>query len=162
MSQTVANKYLCKQTASGTYTDINLLFDGVKVLKSDGFFSVGKSKNVYQAQWVNSQTEDFLIAHESDQSRKIIRENVTIELSFAISQKYTETEIDEEEVYAAMCDYFLNGEVYLRSQYAGKDVRVIALEGQEPNAIRLKRNNNNFILASWKFHALEKPYRSIG
>ena len=55
MANKSSGRYYAKNTENGTFADITTLFDGVAVLKVDGFNAKGKPVNVYTAQWVNNQ-----------------------------------------------------------------------------------------------------------
>jgi len=68
MAQDLTGKYFVKNTAGGTFADVTALFDGLRILKVDGFLAKGKPVNIYTAQWFGSQEEDFMITSFSEQN----------------------------------------------------------------------------------------------
>ena len=61
MANDLTNKYFVKNTEGGSFQDVTTLFNGLRILKVDGFLAQGKPINIYTAQWVDEQEEDFLI-----------------------------------------------------------------------------------------------------
>ena len=64
----LTNKYAYRKGTTGSWTEFESIA-GVRVLSIDGIDERGDAVNVYSEQWVNSETEDFLIA---DDENKII------------------------------------------------------------------------------------------
>ena len=91
MNNDLKGIYFARNTTNGQFTDITNLVDGVRVLSVTGFYDKGEPVNIYTAQWVNSQNEDFMIAHPNN---TVIRKNVDIEITFIIHQKYAVGNID--------------------------------------------------------------------
>lgn len=90
MAKNIIGKYYVRNNENGVYADIGVLFDGVAILTLSGLSEIGEAINVYTEQWLNepSQKEDFLIT--SDNGR-IIRKNVDIVMTFAVSRRYSMT-----------------------------------------------------------------------
>ena len=89
MANKSSGRYYAKNTENGTFADITTLYDGVAVLKVDGFNAKGKPVNIYSEQWINNQTEDFMITTLDGSSNPVvIRENTDIEITFIVMQKY--------------------------------------------------------------------------
>lgn len=152
MAKKINNKYFVKNTASGSYSDVTTLFDGVNVLSVGNMSAIGKAVNIYTAQWVDSQTEDMIIAGDN-----VIRENVDITVTFVVGQRYANATIDTQAVYDAFVNYMTNTDVWIRSAYVGKQVHCVALDGFEPKTVKLQRGSESYILGEIKLHTIEKP-----
>lgn len=150
------NKYFVKNTSNGSYSDITTLFDGVAILKVDGMNEKGEPINIYTAQWINSQTEDFLITTINNQNQRVvIRKNVDIEITFAVNRKYASTNIDELTVHDNFINYMTSSDVWIKSAYMNnKAVHCICLSSYKPTAMKLNRGNNSFITGTIKLHCI--------
>lgn len=158
MAKKLNSKYWIKNTAGGSFSDVTTLFDGVNILAVNGLDSKGKTVNVYTAQWVNSQTEDFLITTlDANNNPVIIRENVDITVVFCVGQRYATGTIDTQSVYDRFVNYMTNSDVWVRSSYVGKQVHCVALDKVEPKTIKLKRGTSTYILGEITLHCLEQP-----
>ena len=158
MARKITGKYYCKNTSSGSYSDVTTLFDGVNVLSVDGFDSRGRTVNVYSQQWLDTQDEDFLITTvDGNNNPVIVRENVDVTVTFAVSRRYANNVIDEQTVYDNFVNYLTGSDVWIASKYVGKQVHCVALEGVTPQTVKLKRGNNSYILGEVKLHTLSKP-----
>lgn len=158
MAKKITGKYLAKNTANGSYADITTLFDGVVVLAVEGFDSLGKALNVYSAQWIDSQTEDFLITtRDENDNPVVIRENVAIKVVFAVSQRYADTTIDPQGVYDSFLAYLTGSDVWIASRYFGKQVHCFAQDKVDPKTVKLHRGGNSYLLGEITLHTLEKP-----
>lgn len=159
MANTSKNRYFVKNTASGTFTDITTMFDGVAVLKLTGLIGKGKPVNIYTEQWVNDQAEDFLITTlDTNNNPVVIRENVNIELTFIIRQKYASTTINLLTVHDNFISYMTNSDVWLKSSYLGnKYVHCVCLNEYKPTTVDLERGDNSYIMGTITLHALEAP-----
>ena len=158
MARAITGKYYAKNTASGSFSDVTTLYAGVNVLSIDGFDSRGKSLNIYNVQWIDSQEEDFLVTTvDANNNPVIVRENVDITVTFAVSRRYANSTIDEQTVYDNFVNYLTGSDVWLASKYVGKQVHCVALEGVTPQKVKLKRGNNSYILGEVKLHTLSKP-----
>lgn len=153
------NRYFVKNTSDGVFQDITTLFDGVAVLKVDGVLAKGKPVNIYTAQWVNSQVEDFMITTLDQNDRPIvIRENVDIELTFIVHQKYANSVIDVQDVHDGFVDYMTGSDVWIRSSYVGnKYVHCVCLKDYKPTTVKLQRGINSYIIGTISFHTLDAP-----
>ena len=166
------NTYFVKKTESGTFQDITTLYNGVRILKIDGFLAKGKPVNIYTAQWVNEQEEDFLIANTETINNVevpvVIRENVDIEMTFIVKRKYASYNIDVQTVHDNFVDYMTGSDIYLKSAYFGnKYVHCVCLDEYKPTTVKLNRSNydansqttidNSYIIGTLKFHCLDTP-----
>lgn len=151
MANDLTGKYYIRFTAGGKSQDVTTRYSGLRILAISGFAQKGEAINVYNEQWVNSETEDFMIAGSS-----IKRKNVNIEVTFIVSSRYS-SGIDPYEVYQSFIDDMTQKEVWLTSQYANKDLHCVSLESFEPTTVKLNRGNNGYILGKIKMHLLEPP-----
>lgn len=153
------NRYFVKNTESGSFTDITTMFDGVAVLMLTGMLEKGKPVNIYTAQWVNNQEEDFLITTLNEsQTPVVIRENVDVELTFMVRQKFASGTIDVQSVHDAFVDYMTGTDVWLKSSYLGnKYVHCVCLKEYKPTTVKLGRGSDSFIIGTLTFHTLESP-----
>lgn len=154
-----ANRYFVKNTSSGTFADITALFDGVAVLKLDGMLEKGKPVNIYTAKWINSQSEDFLITtFDENEHPIVIRENVELELTFIVRQKYANNTIDVQSVHDNFTNYMTNSDVWLKSAYLGnKYVHCVCLKEYKPTTVKLDRGVDSYIMGTIQLHALDAP-----
>ena len=154
-----SNRYFVKNTENGTFQDITTLFDGVAVLKVDGMLAKGRPVNVYTAQWINSQEEDFLITTLDEHDNPVvIRENVDLEITFIVRQKYATGTIDVQSVHDNFVDYMTGSDVWIKSSYLGnKYVHCVCLKEYKPTTIMLERGANSYIMGTLTLHTLEAP-----
>lgn len=148
-------KYYIKRNASDTFVDITEMFDGVAVLSLDGFNERGEALNVYHAQWIDSQEEDFLVANENN---IVIRSNVDLNLTIVVSERYKSTtnRFFEDVVYDDIIDYLCNhGAFYIKSTIANRVAKVVCLNSVKPTSQRLNRGVNGYILVTITLHALD-------
>jgi len=164
MAKDLSNKYFVKRQESDSWQDVTTLFDGIKILSIKGFNEEGESVNVYSEQWVNSQTEDFLVATKGENDNDVvIRKNVDLELTFIAGSRYSASgNVDTQTVYDLFNDYVCkHGDFYVKSAYSGKYAHVVCLKGVKPTTEKLHRGNNSYILATATLHTLEPPTVSI-
>lgn len=154
MANELKGKYYTKNSSGGTYQDFATKFNGLRVLAVSGLDSKGKALNVYAAQWMDSQTEDFMITTNNG---VIVRENVDIKVVFVISRRYASSTIDEQSVYDTFIDYMTNTDVWVASRYVGKQVHCVASDKFEPKTLKLHRGGSSYILGEITLHTLEKP-----
>ena len=154
-----SNRFFAKNTESGTFQDITTMFDGVAVLKLDGMLAKGKPLNVYTAQWLSSQKEDFLITTLDDNDNPVvIRENVDLELTFIVRQKYATGTIDVQTVHDNFVDYITGSDVWLKSSYVGnKYVHCVCLKDYKPTTVKLGRGDNSYMMGTITLHCLDAP-----
>ena len=154
-----SNRFFAKNTESGTFQDITTMFDGVAVLKLDGMLAKGKPVNVYTAQWLSNQREDFLITTLDDNDNPIvIRENVDLELTFIVRQKYATGTIDVQTVHDNFVDYITGSDVWLKSSYVGnKYVHCVCLKDYKPTTVKLGRGDNSYMMGTITLHCLDAP-----
>lgn len=159
MANNSKNKYFVKNTVNGAFTDITTLYDGVAVLKLTGLLDKGKPVNIYTAQWVDSKAEDFMITKlDANNNPVVIRENVNIELTFIVRQKYASTTIDVQTVHDNFVNYMTGTDVWLKSAYLGnKYVHCVCLNEYKPTTINLGRGANSYIMGTITLHALDAP-----
>lgn len=154
-----SNRYFVKNTESGTFQDITALFDGVAVLKVENMLAKGKPVNIYTAQWINSQREDFLITSKDALNNPlVIRENVEISLTFIVRQKYASNTIDVQSVHDNFVAYMTGRDVWIKSAYLGnKYVHCVCLSEYKPTTIKLGRGDDSYALGTISFHTLDAP-----
>ena len=153
------NRYFVKNTSDGVFTDITTLFDGVAVLKVDGMLAKGKPVNIFTQQWIGSQEEDFLITTLDEHDNPVvIRENVDIEVTFIVRQKYATGTINVQSVHDNFVDYMTGTDIWLKSSYLGnKYVHCVCLKEYKPTTIMLERGANSYIMGTLTLHALDAP-----
>lgn len=159
MAQDLKNVYFVKNTQAGTFQDVTTLYQGVRILKVDGFLAKGKPINIYTAQWVGSQTEDFMITTlDGNNNPVVIRENVDLEITFIVRQKYANTTIDVQTVHDNFVAYMTNSDVWIKSAYVNnKYVHCVCLKEYKPTTVKLKRGTNSWIMGTLTLHCLDAP-----
>lgn len=151
--------YFVKNTQNGNFVDVTNAFNGVRILAVEGVAAKGKAVNVYNAQWMDSQTEDFMVTSNNG---IIIRENVDIEVTFIVHNRYASSTIDVKQMHDQFVDYMTRKEVWIKTNYQnGVIAHCVALEGYEPTTMKLQRGNqSSFALGTIKLHcidAIEEP-----
>ena len=153
------NRFFVKNTQSGTFQDITTMFDGVAVLKLDGMLAKGEPVNVYTAQWIDSQQEDFMITTlDGNDNPVVVRKNVDLELTFIVRQKYATGTIDVQTVHDNFVDYITGSDIWLKSSYVGnKYVHCVCLKEYKPTTVKLGRGDNSYIMGTITLHCLDAP-----
>lgn len=153
------NRYYVKNTENGTFQDITVLFDGVAVLKVDGFLKRGKPVNIYTAQWVDEQEEDFLITTlDGNDNPVVIRENMDIEITFIVRQKYATGTINVLSTHDNFVDYMTGSDVWIKSSYMGnKNVHCVCMHEYAPTTVMLDRGDKSYIMGTITLHCLSAP-----
>ena len=159
MANKSSGRYYAKNTGSGTFADITTLFDGVAVLKVDGFNAKGKPVNVYTAQWVNNQSEDFLITTlDCNNNPIVIRENTDIEITFIVKQKYASSTIDVLTQHDGFVNYMTNSDVWIKSSYMGnKYAHCVCLKEYKPTTQKLGRGSDSYMMGTITLHCIDAP-----
>lgn len=160
MGNDLKNKYFFRNNTSENWSDVTVLFTGVKILSITGFNEVSDAINIYCEQWVNSEQEDFLISNEDDQGNaKIVRKNVDLSLTFICGERYGA--LDTQTTYDAFVDYIAkHGDFYIKSVYTNKIAHVICLSGIKPTVEKLHRGDKSYIMATATLHVLE-PFTDV-
>ena len=151
--------YQIKNREGNAFQNIETLFDGVRILKVDNMLARGKAVNIYTEQWVNSQEEDFLITTlDGNDNPVVIRENVDIEVTFAVRRKYANSAIDVMSVHNAFVSYMTGSDVWIKSSYVGnKYVHCVCLNDYKPTIIKLNRGDSSFAMGTIVLHCLDAP-----
>lgn len=159
MANNLYSKYYVKNTENGTFTDIATLFSGVVVLKVDGLNAKGEPINIYNAQWQNSQREDFMITNfDKSGNPVVIRKNTDIDITFIVRQKYANSQIDVLTQHDAFVNYMTNSDVWIKSKYyGGKQVHCICLKEYKPTTQKLFRGDNSYMMGTITLHSLDSP-----
>lgn len=162
METTLNDRYFIKRKATDAWTDVCAAFNGVKILAIDGFNEQGDAVNVYTAQWVNRQNEDFLVTTQEAGRDVIIRQNVDLQMTFIAGPRfagYATPEVDDTQaIYNTFVDYIAKGgDFYIRSSYTGKEAHVVCLKSFKPTTQRLHRGSRSYILATAPLHCLDDP-----
>lgn len=164
MANASDNRYYIKvRTNQGVfptnYADIVDSYNGVAILKMDGFLAKGKPVNIYTAQWIDSQTEDFLIGKlDANNDPVIIRENVDIELTFIVSQRYVigNSTINVQNVHDTFVNALTSNDIWLKTSYMGnKQAHCICLKEYKPTMVKLGRGNMSYIMGTIVLHTLD-------
>lgn len=163
----IADKYYVRR-GDQQFATISSLFGGVRILKIDGMTNVGSTKNIYTASWVNSQTEDYMVAGDS-----IVRENVDIDITFIVSNKYGAMNVRQQ--HDAFVAYMTDGELYIKSDYIGRVLRCVCLKDYKPTTVHIGRSGDasDYMIGTIQLHTLdnragdndgyiENPYPSSG
>jgi hypothetical protein len=153
------NRFFVKNTQSGTFQDITTLFNGVAVLKLDGMLAKGEPVNIYTAQWIDSQQEDFMITTlDGSNNPVVVRKNVDLELTFIVRRKYATTNINVQTVHDNFVDYITGSDVWLKSSYVGnKYAHCVCLKEYNPTTVKLGRGDNSYIMGTITLHCLDAP-----
>mgnify|MGYP006988848283 FL=1 len=160
MAQDLKNKYFVKNTENGAFVDVTTQFDGLRILKVDGFLAKGKPVNIYNAQWINDQEEDFLITTlDNNNNPVVIRENVDLEITFIIRSKYANNQsIDVMTQHNAFVDYMTNSDIWLKSAYVNnRYVHCVCLKEYKPTTVKLQRGSESWIMGTITLHTLDAP-----
>lgn len=156
-----SGRYYVKNTENGNFQDITALFNGVAVLSVDNMLSKGKPVNIYTAQWVNSQEEDFLITTLDEHDLPVvIRENTDIDVTFIVRQKYANgsSSIDVMGVHDSFVSYMTDSDIWIRSSYMGnKFVHCVCLKEYKPTTIKLQRGTDSYVMGTITLHTLDAP-----
>lgn len=153
------NTYFIKNSESSSWEDITSKFDGVRILKMDGFLEKGEPINIFTQQWLSNQKEDFLITTlDSSDNPVVVRKNVDLELTFIVRQKYATGTIDVQTVHDNFVDYITGSDVWLKSSYVGnKYVHCVCLKDYKPTTVKLGRGDNSYIMGTITLHCLDAP-----
>lgn len=153
------NRYYVKNTEEGSFTDITSMFDGLAILKIDGMVGHGKPVNIYTAQWVNSQTEDFMITTLDDNENPIvIRENMDISITFIVRKKYAATpnSFNAISVHDSFIGYMTGSDIWVKSSYIGnKQAHCVCVAEYKPTVVKLNRGDNSYIMGTITLHCLD-------
>lgn len=156
-----SGRYYVKNTENGSFEDITTKFDGVAVLKLTGLLAKGKPVNIYTAQWVNEQGEDFMITSFDQNNRpKVIRENVDLELTFIVRKKYAsnQSNFSVQTVHDTFVDYMTSTDVWVKSAYLGNAyAHCVCLKEYKPTLIKFDRGDNTYIMGTITLHCLDAP-----
>ena len=161
MALDLTEKYFVRKSTSAVWEDLITKFDGLKVLSLTGMNSLGKPVNIYTEQWLTgdgTQEEDFMITTEDSQHNPIvIRENVDLSLTFIVSPRYAENDIDPTYVHDSFIEYITSSDFYIKSVYTGKEVHGVVLKEYKPTTESLHRGNNSYIMGTIEIHTLAMP-----
>lgn len=161
MANNSSGRYYIKNTSNGNFVDITTMFDGVAVLKLDGMLAKGKPVNIYTAQWIDSQQEDYMITTLNGSGNPVvIRENIDLELTFIVRKKYASSQQNFNVllVHDNFVSYMTNSDVWLKSAYVGnKYVHCVCLKEYKPTTVKLERGDDSYIIGTLTFHTLESP-----
>ena len=155
---TLRNKYFIKTSVDGQYADIASLVNGARILEIKGILDQGKAVNIYTAQWIDSQTEDFLITTvDENEHPVVIRENADISITFIVGERYKvgSSTIDVAEQHDLLISKLTSSDVWIKTLYANKVAHCVALDSYSPTTIKLQRGRNSYIMGTVKLHILE-------
>lgn len=154
MAQDLSNRYFVRRTTNDAWQDVTTLFDGVKILSLKGFNEVGDAQNIYTAQWVNSQTEDYMLV-----DTEVVRSNIDLTMTFIVGTRFSASQdVDTQATYDAFKAYICDhGDFWIKSAYTNKYAHVVCLKGVQTTTERLHRGQESYILASATLHTLSNP-----
>ena len=152
------NTYYVKRALGDTWTNLLSLFDGLRILRIDGFMNKGEPINVFTQQWISSQKEDYLVTAKDENNVPIvIRKNKDIDITFVVSDKYATGEIDVRAMHDAFIAYMTDGAIYLKSNYAERALRCVCLKDYKPTLVKLQRGSaKNYMTGTLTLHALDE------
>ena len=154
------NTYFTKNSENASWEDITSKFDGVRILKMDGFLAKGKPINIFTQQWLSNQKEDFLITTLDDNDNHVvIRENVDLEITFIVHSKYaTNHDIDVMTQHNAFVDYMTNSDVWVKSAYVNnRYVHCVCMKEYKPTVAKLQRGDASWVMGTLTLHTLDAP-----
>lgn len=156
MANDSKGRYYAKNSASGSYADLTTTFNGLAVLKLDGYLERGKPTNIYTAKWVDSQTEDYMLTGQT-----VVRENIDLTMTFIIRKKYATnpgSSYSVLSVHDTFISFMTNSDIWLKSEYfGGKSVHCVCLKEYKPTTIKLGRGDDSFIMGTITLHTLTSP-----
>lgn len=157
MSNDLTGKYFCKTEENGKYIDITKLVNGVRILKIDGMNAQGEPVNIYTAQWVDEQEEDFMITKtDASLNPVVVRKNVDIEITFIVSPRYATSPIETLIQHDRFVELMTYKDIWIKSLYTNKETHCVCLEQYEPTTTKLQRGNNSYMMGTLKLHTLDK------
>lgn len=158
MNNDLKNIYFVRKSSQVEWQDVAKLFDGLRILKVDGFDEKGKAINIYNAQWVDSQDEDIQFTKFDEHNNPIVvRENIDLEITFIVGTRYSTNAIDVRTQHDRFISYMMDSDVYIKSAYVDKEVRCVALDTYKPTTTKLHRGVNSYIIGTLKMHTLTIP-----
>lgn len=161
MDNGLKNLYFVKNDKDvADFKDVTELFDGVRILSCTDFCAKGKPINVYSEQWINSQEEDFMITTlDSLNNPVVIRENIDIDVTFAVRQKYASGRINVMAQHDAFVSFITDSDVWIKSNvFGGKTAHCVCLKEYKPTITKIRKNNDeSFIMGTITLHTLEIP-----
>lgn len=155
----LTGKYFVKNTQNGTYSDFASLFDGLRILKIDGFMAKGQAKNVYTASWEYNEEEDFaIVMQDSNDTIKIIRECTDLDITFIIKQRYASGTIDVHTQHELFIAYMTNTDVWIKDGYHNDmEVHCVCLKEYKPTTEKYQRGEDSWVMGTLSLHMLEQP-----
>lgn len=155
----LSEKYYVRRYASDEWEDVTEKFVGVKILKIGGFNEKGDAVNIYNEQWTESQSEDFIVTGSSG---NIIRKNIDLSLTFICGERYGAN--DTQECHDDFVDWITkHGDFYIKSEYTNKEAHVICTKGYKPTTQKLQRGaNNSYVIGTIDLHTLDAPSNEGG
>lgn len=155
----LTGKYFVKNIQDGTYSDFASLFDGLRILKIDGFMAKGQAKNVYTASWEYNEEEDFaIVMQDSEDPAKIIRECTDLDITFIIKSSYATNPIDVHVQHTKFIRYMTNSDVWVKSVYQNElEVHCVCLKEYKPTTEKYQRGTDSWAMGTISLHMLEQP-----
>ena len=155
--------YFIKNKPTDQFEDVAQKFNGVRILAVEGVAAKGEAVNVYTAQWVDSETEDFMITTLNEQGNpQIIRKNVDIKVTFMVHQKFANelTGIDVKIQHDNFVHFMTSTDVWIKTSYQNNVIaHCVCLDKYEPTTMKLKRDQEaNYALGTITLHCLETVY----
>lgn len=137
-----------KDEAEAAYQDMTVKWPGLVVQSIEGLASRGTPKNIYTAEWVNSNTLDVDVPDE------VFYEAGDIEITFYISD-FQDHSVDPTVVHKNFIDYMTSKQVSIWSKYLNLANNFVFLYTYEPSSTKLMRPpGGNFIQGTLKLKAI--------
>ena len=143
--ETGINTYFIK-TGTEAYADVTVKWPGLHFLKIDKLAAQGKPKNIYTADWVNSNTLDVYVPDI------VCFESNEIELSFIIWDAHDHT-VDVPRTHEDFISYMTTHKVDIWSKYLGVENSFVCMSEYEPTTVHVSfAPGANYILGTLPFH----------
>jgi hypothetical protein len=151
-------KYYIKRRESDAWRQVEDMFNGLHILNLDGIHGVGESMNVYHEQWIDSESEDFIVTNQIGGEDVVYRANADVKMTFIIASKYqTQQSMNISEVHSSFVNYVCKGgDFYIKSEYNGLSIHVASFAEYAPTSMRLNRGTNSYILGTMTLHLLDE------
>lgn len=143
-------KYLFSTDNGISFFDPQQIYSTLQITRCNGLLKTGKVKNVYTAEWVNSQKMDIIYPEQ------ILTENVDIELSFWLSD--WKNKEGSPALLAQHNDFIktIQNGIYIKDISTNIIYRLALLNDYEPSDKRLDRpNGGNFIIGAVALKVIE-------
>ena len=142
---TIANKYYIKK-GTDSYADFTTKWVGLTLLTIDDFNTKGAAKNIYTADWINSNTEDVYIPDI------VCFKQPDINFTFIVKD-FDSHSVNVQSVHDSFIDYMTTNKVTIKSLYSMKEASFVCLTEYKPTTVHVKRvAGQNYIIGTITMH----------